>query len=268
MATPDGPSRTLPDRPVLRFLKDEAKRRIKKGEFATLAKAQLAIAREHGFASWSRLKEHIDSIQRPEPQYQHDYELKKAGLERLLGPMDTASDHSLIPFHAGGSVDMYYFPNGIPGTAFATMELIEPDGSGSKPNAVGTFELVAFTKHKRPLDGKERDATEPFNAVRQRINAILTVAGRFSYKAVLKPGDTAEIPGAEGEANRCLILDEYQKEGRGFEIDGKRHCLLLCIEVLPPELEYAREHGGDALLSRLRIAGYWPYSDLDRSLAI
>jgi hypothetical protein len=42
--------------------------------------------------------------------------------------------HAIIPFQIGGAVDMYYFPNGIPGTGFATVELIEPDGSGPKPH--------------------------------------------------------------------------------------------------------------------------------------
>ncbi len=38
-------SRPLPDRPNLRYLKLEAKRRLAAGEFATLHEAQLAIAR-------------------------------------------------------------------------------------------------------------------------------------------------------------------------------------------------------------------------------
>lgn len=53
-------SRALPDRPSLRYLKLEAKRRLAAGEFATLDQAQLAIAREHGLASWTALKHHID----------------------------------------------------------------------------------------------------------------------------------------------------------------------------------------------------------------
>src|SRR5437868_4804175 len=48
--------RALPDRPSLRFLKLEAKRRLNAGEFASLHEAQLAVAREHGFSSWSTLK--------------------------------------------------------------------------------------------------------------------------------------------------------------------------------------------------------------------
>jgi hypothetical protein len=54
-------SRALPDRPSLRFLKLEAKRRLAAGEFATLDHAQLAIAREHGLASWTALKQHIET---------------------------------------------------------------------------------------------------------------------------------------------------------------------------------------------------------------
>jgi CubicO group peptidase (beta-lactamase class C family) len=53
--------RALPDRPDLRFLKIEAKRRLAAAEFTTLHDAQLAIAREHGFTSWARLKESIDN---------------------------------------------------------------------------------------------------------------------------------------------------------------------------------------------------------------
>lgn len=54
-------SRALPDRPSLRYLKLEAKRRLSAGEFATLHHAQLAIAREHGLPSWAALKEHIEA---------------------------------------------------------------------------------------------------------------------------------------------------------------------------------------------------------------
>jgi hypothetical protein len=53
-------SRALPDRPSLRYLKLEAKRRLAAGEFATLDQAQLAIAREHGQSSWAALKHHIE----------------------------------------------------------------------------------------------------------------------------------------------------------------------------------------------------------------
>jgi ankyrin repeat protein len=55
-------SKSLPPRPDLRWLRDEAKARRRSGEFSSLALAHLAIAREYGFASWPRLKAHVDAL--------------------------------------------------------------------------------------------------------------------------------------------------------------------------------------------------------------
>src|ERR1700733_13858244 len=54
--------RSLPHRPDLRHLREEAKRRRKAGEFPSIALAQLAIAREYGFRSWPRLKFHVEAV--------------------------------------------------------------------------------------------------------------------------------------------------------------------------------------------------------------
>src|SRR5579863_8240722 len=53
----------LPDQPNLRHLKDQAKALKKSGEAASLAEAQLSIARLYGFASWPKLKAHVDSLE-------------------------------------------------------------------------------------------------------------------------------------------------------------------------------------------------------------
>jgi ankyrin repeat protein len=54
--------RSLPSRPDLRRLREEAKRRRKQGEFPSIALAQLAVAREYGFRSWPRLKFHVEAL--------------------------------------------------------------------------------------------------------------------------------------------------------------------------------------------------------------
>ena len=54
--------RPLPERPNLRHLKDEAKALVKAGEAASLSKAQFQMARVYGFASWPKLKAHVDSL--------------------------------------------------------------------------------------------------------------------------------------------------------------------------------------------------------------
>src|SRR5271163_2678300 len=54
---------SLPEHPNLRHLKDQAKGLVKAGKAGTLAAAQLQIARLYGFASWPKLKAHVDSLE-------------------------------------------------------------------------------------------------------------------------------------------------------------------------------------------------------------
>jgi Ankyrin repeat len=58
-----GPPSPLPDSPNLRHLKDQAKDLLKAGTAASLADAQFQIARRYGFASWPKLKAHVDSFE-------------------------------------------------------------------------------------------------------------------------------------------------------------------------------------------------------------
>jgi len=59
-------SRKLPARPNLEFLKNEAKDRLddlrRTDPRAQLADAQFALAQDYGFASWPKLKEHVESL--------------------------------------------------------------------------------------------------------------------------------------------------------------------------------------------------------------
>ena len=59
---PRSETRSLPARPDLGGLRAEAERRCRAGEFQTVALAKLALAREHGFASWPRLKFHVEAL--------------------------------------------------------------------------------------------------------------------------------------------------------------------------------------------------------------
>ncbi len=58
---PEG-SRPLPDRLTFRQLKDQAKDLLGTGAAASIEDAQVQIARLYGFASWPKLKVHIDSL--------------------------------------------------------------------------------------------------------------------------------------------------------------------------------------------------------------
>jgi ankyrin repeat protein len=60
---PLGAPRSLPDRPNLRHLKDQAKDLLKAGDAESLTDAQFKIARLYGFASWPKLKAQVESLE-------------------------------------------------------------------------------------------------------------------------------------------------------------------------------------------------------------
>jgi Suppressor of fused protein (SUFU) len=194
-----------------------------------------------------------------EEEYDKDYEQKVLGLETVLGKMYEMVGHAIIPFSVGGAVDMYYFPNHIKGTGFATMELLDPNGDGPLPNRLGTYELVAFTKESYNND--ENNET-PFNLMERRICGIFTSIGNFSFQATLNPNETCELP--SDEESNCLIFDNYCPDGKKFRVGNREHHLLLCLEVFQSEMEFARENGSEMLFSKLKSAGHYPYSDLNR----
>ncbi len=186
-------------------------------------------------------------------------QLKERALEGILGRMHNRVLHAIIPFDIGGAFDLYYFLEHLSGTGVATMELIDPDGHGPRPNDRGTFELVAFTKLSY---SEERE--EPYAAMEYQLSSMLSTVGHFSRQAVLKPGDTCELP-QDDHDDRCILLSAYEPDGRTFTIDGRDHHLMLCMEVHRSEMEYSRQEGSAALLERLKCAGFYPYSDLDRT---
>jgi hypothetical protein len=186
------------------------------------------------------------------------------GIESVLGPMYPLVGHAYIPFQVGGPVDMYYFSEAVEGTGIATMELIEPDGSGPKPSTIGTYELVAFTK----LRIGETETKEQFEKMDLRMRKIFTVIGRYSFEEQLNPKETIEVPANQGEENKCVILDEFRNPKNSFMIGNKKHGLMLVIEIFRSEMEFAMKNGSASLFSKLTEKGYYPYSDLDRDPVI
>jgi len=60
---PQAAPRSLPDRPNLRHLKDQAKDVVKAGTAKSITDAQFTIARLYGFPSWPKLKAHVESLE-------------------------------------------------------------------------------------------------------------------------------------------------------------------------------------------------------------
>jgi hypothetical protein len=213
------------------------------------------------FFGGEKKNEEIAQPEFSQEQYEADYEQKTSGLQHVLGEMHRLVGHAIIPFSVGGAVDMYYFPNHIPGTGFATMELLDPNGAGPLPNTLGTYELVAFTKE--PYNENDEEETA-FNLIERRICGIFTSTANYSFQAVLNPLETCEVPISADEYS-CCILDEYKPDGKEFKVGNRSHHLLLCLEVFRTEMEFARKNGSEHLLNLLKEKGYYPYSDLDRN---
>ena len=57
-----GTPRPLPVRPNLRHLKAQARDLVKAGAARSISEAQFQVARLYGFASWPRLKAHIEAL--------------------------------------------------------------------------------------------------------------------------------------------------------------------------------------------------------------
>ncbi len=55
-------SRQLPEKPNLKFLKKQAKQLLRSARQGKLADAQHALAHEYGFATWTKLKSHVEAL--------------------------------------------------------------------------------------------------------------------------------------------------------------------------------------------------------------
>ena len=196
----------------------------------------------------------------------HDEEVERAWygeksgyLESLLGKEHDHVMHALIPYEIGGALDLYYYPNGIPGTAIATKELVASDGKGPSNSFHHAYELVMFTRERLNLD-LANDSSTAFGRAHASINSILNRVARYSEQATLNPLETCEFPEEmESVGGKCLIFDSYSPKA------SKPMGLMLLIEVFRDEMNFARNNGGAALIALLKSNGVYPYSDLVRS---
>lgn len=180
---------------------------------------------------------------------------KQDALDRTLGTMDDMVMHAIIPFAIGGGLDLYPFSKCIPGTVIATQELIGP-GKKERPKKgkAGYFERVACLPPGKTMDDKP---------ALQLINSMLNPIARYSFMASLNPGETAELPTEEDQPNLPVCFDAFKGKAP-FEVKGEKFHLLLCIALHQSELDYARENTTEDLLEKLKQAGVYPYSYLDR----
>jgi hypothetical protein len=189
------------------------------------------------------------------------YDKKSQLMETILGKEHDMVMHALIPYEIGGALDLYYFPNDLPGTAIATKELAHACGESSTNNKYRKYELVMFTRETLNLDQANDEATS-FGKAHQNISAILNPIARYSEQAKLNPNDTCEFPeDMEGIGGKCLIFSAYKSDNDDVEEFG----VMAIMEIFRSEMEFARQNGGGELIKLLEAAGRYPYSDLERT---
>jgi len=189
------------------------------------------------------------------------YDRKSSLMEAILGPEHNTVMHALIPYAVGGGLDLYYYPHAIPGTAVATKELSELPDQGSANRVFSCYEIAMFTRHSLNLD-EANDETTAFGRAHSNMNRILSFIARYSAEATLNPNETCEFPlDMEHVGGKCLIFDAY---GRSESEADRGFGILAVIEIHRSEMAFARSCGGAELIQRLKAAGHYPYSDLDR----
>jgi hypothetical protein len=186
---------------------------------------------------------------------------KSAFMEAVLGQEHDMVMHAIIPFAVGGGLDLYYYPNGAPGTGIATKELVDRRGKGPSNRVFPCYELVMFTKHTLNLDEAKNPET-PFGAAHTKINSVLNLIANYCAQAKLNPNETCEFPAEmEKVGGKCLIFDAYPS---AKTTGPKGMGLLLVMEVHRSEMEFARQNGGEKLIEKLKESGVYPYSDMER----
>jgi ankyrin repeat protein len=182
--------RSLPSRPDLRHLRDEAKRRRKAGEFPSIALAQLAVAREYGFKSWPRLKFHVESVTLDITERADALiaSVTSADLRRARALLDAdpaLARHDLACACATGEVEE------------VSRRLAERPAAASEPTGPNGWQPILYACFSRLLRGDPERAPRIREVVRR-----LIAAGADPNASFINDGDWLQVAlyGAAGIA--------------------------------------------------------------------
>ncbi|QDU32427.1 hypothetical protein KS4_04590 [Poriferisphaera corsica] len=174
-----------------------------------------------------------------------------------------------------GKIEVREFEGKLTGTTMATVQMIGPDGSGPLPNKLGTYELVMFTKIKRPegfvIRYNANDVTEfdrSYFKLYLTLRDIMDKVAKLAKDEVIQPKDALDIScEVTGRTYHC-VFDELKFKRNHFEFEGQDHGLLLCVLVFESEYIFAKNNGVRALMNEFKKSEIYPYSTLKRKPVI
>jgi hypothetical protein len=117
--------RSLPPSPNLRHLKDQARDLLRAGEATSLANAQFKIARSYGFASWPKLKAHVELLEEA-GQLKHAIDTNDLAAVRRLMSRNPSLHRAPLGYRDGGPLTWAAECRGLVGGAFAArLEIVD-----------------------------------------------------------------------------------------------------------------------------------------------
>lgn len=195
-----------------------------------------------------------------EAREQEWFEQKSQVMQLYLGQEHDMVLHAILPYGAGGTLDLYYYPNHIEGVGIATKELAYAIEQSSHNDLFDSFELVMFTRESFRLEDAQKESKD-FGKAHKNISTILNPIARYSEEAILNAGDTCEFPADFPDiGGRCLLFDVYNPEAAELHDFG----LMLIMEIHRKEMEFARKHGSQKLITLLKENNIYPYSEMNR----
>lgn len=224
------------------------------------------------------------------------YETKSALMEEILGKEYDMVYHAIIPYDAGGTLDLYFYPHFRSGTAVATKELADPTFSTPVNPRFDSYELAMCSRYvpseehgleegsvsqTKQFDGGPNMQNEKFSFAPEKVrpdsiagdirkfNAMLNAIARYVTDggAELDACQTMEFPedmDNEHLNGKCVILDMLNEPKADQRIFGKSFGLLLIMEVFRSEMEFAMQGKTAELIEKLKAAGVYPFSAMNR----
>ena len=260
----------LPERPNLRHLRDQAKDLVRSGAAPTLAAAQLKLARDYGFPSWPKLKQHVESLEQAGELRQaikrHDMPRIDAlltanpSLRQVLiddVPLQALAQPGCIPImellvRHGADVNGLYW--GCFPVLFTPCENLEPEplqwllDHGADPNRGTKDPRFADTALDYVIDTYPRDPKR----LTACIEIVLAAGGRTRYDA---PGVLPLLRGRNDELAALLDREPSLIHRRYPELDrcgnsGGRLLTLRGATLLHVAAEYGFLDAARLLLDR------------------
>jgi hypothetical protein len=182
----------------------------------------------------------------PAIDYRKLYENFVPVLERELGRKEDAVIHAIVGFEFGGPPDLLLFRHapGVKGTFYVTSDLLFFERQPK--NSLGRYEVAICL----PMENKWAEH-------------ILYKLSQATVEEAFDVGDTADIT-AWVEVD-CAMKGLLFAKLVSFEFGGQPFGALLCLGVTRSELDYALERGSEDLLGRLKAAGAFLITDLNRA---